>query len=59
LVPKSEGAYIAMQVQDELHQIWNWDDWVYDPTSGNIVSRDDPSQGLPYNYFVLGISRMG
>ncbi|UVK53847.1 hypothetical protein DBIPINDM_000197 [Mesorhizobium sp. AR02] len=54
----AEGAYIALQVQEELSPIWDWADWVYDPTSGSITSRGSPRSLLPYNYFVVGISRM-
>lgn len=54
----AEGAYIVAQVQDTLHPIWDWEYWVYSPSTGSIVSRDDPNVSLPYNYFVFGISRM-
>jgi hypothetical protein len=54
----AEGAYIALQVQEELYPIWDWDEWAYDPASGSIVSRSDPRSLLPYNYFVVGISLM-
>lgn len=54
----AEGAYIAAQVQDDLYPIWDWRSWMYDPLSGSIVSREDPKANLPYNYFVIGISRM-
>jgi len=54
----AEGAYIAAQIRDSLYSVWDWQDWVYDPSNGSIVARDDRSAPLPYNYFVFGISRM-
>jgi hypothetical protein len=54
----AEGAYIAVQVPDALSQIWNWQDWSYDPTNGNIVASDNITAPLPYNFLVLGISRV-
>jgi hypothetical protein len=54
----AEGAYIAAQIRDSLYSVWDWQDWVYDPSSGSIVARDDRRAALPYNYFVFGISRM-
>jgi hypothetical protein len=54
----AEGAYVVVQVQEKLQPIWDWEAWAYDPKVGNIVSRDDSSAMLPYNYFVFGISRL-
>ncbi|MBK1661599.1 hypothetical protein [Paracraurococcus ruber] len=54
----AEGAYVAAQVRDDLFPLWDWQDWAYDPENGRIGARDDMRQPLPYNYFVLGISRM-
>ena len=30
---------------------------VYDPSTGHVVSRTDPSLLIPYNYLVLGVAR--
>jgi hypothetical protein len=54
----AEGAYIAVQIPDKLDAVWEWQDWVYDPSNGRMVARDDRSKLIPYNYFVIGISRM-
>ncbi|MGH8885422.1 MAG: hypothetical protein ACRDYX_09670 [Egibacteraceae bacterium] len=53
----AEGAYIAVQIPESHQEIFRWQDWVYDPTAGRIVSAADPSQPLRYNFFTLGISR--
>jgi hypothetical protein len=53
----AEGSYLAVQVPEALEQVWDWNDWVYQPTSGQVVSKDDPTQLIPYNYVVLGVSR--
>jgi hypothetical protein len=52
-----EGSYIAVQVPERLSLIWNWTDWVYQPTNGRIVNRQEPDKLIPYNYVVLGVSR--
>jgi hypothetical protein len=53
----AEGDYIAVQIPESLQRVWYWDDWVYDPRTGLIVSRSDPNALIPYNYLVFGISR--
>jgi hypothetical protein len=49
------GDYIAAQVP-ELASI-KWNAWQYDPNVGTIVSTEDSTVGLPYNYVVFGVSR--
>jgi hypothetical protein len=51
------GDYIAVQVPEKLQRIWDWQDWVYEPSAGLIVSREDPASLIPYNYVVFGVSR--
>jgi hypothetical protein len=53
----AEGDYIAVQIPESFRRVWRWDDWLYDPPSGLIVSRSDPDQLIPYNYIVFGVSR--
>lgn len=53
----AEGAYLAVQIPDSLQRIWDWNDWVYAPTTGQVVKRADPQQVIPYNYLVFGIAR--
>ena len=53
----AEGAYLAVQVPESLQPIWNWDEWVYHPTLGQVVKRSDQQQPIPYNYLVFSISR--
>jgi hypothetical protein len=53
----AEGDYIAVQIPEKLQRVWYWDDWVYEPRSGLIVSRSDPNALIPYNYVVFGVSR--
>jgi hypothetical protein len=50
------GDYIAVQIPENLQRVWYWDDWVYDPRSGLIVSTADPTALIPYNYVVFGVS---
>ena len=51
------GSYIAVQIPENLERVWDWDDWVYHPSSGQVVNKDDPGQLIPYNYLVFGVSR--
>jgi hypothetical protein len=50
-----EGSYIAAQVPEDAG--WNWGEWVYDPVKGRIVNKADPTQLIPYNYMIFGVSR--
>jgi hypothetical protein len=53
----AEGAYIAVQIPESLQTVWDWSEWVYNPTSGHIVSKTDSQQLIPYNYLVFSVSR--
>lgn len=53
----AEGSYLAVQIPESLVPVWDWEEWVYLPTSGLVVKRDDPQQTIPYNYLVFSISR--
>jgi hypothetical protein len=52
-----EGAYLAVQIPETMQSIWDWSDWAYHPSSGQIVNQADHEQLIPYNYLVFGISR--
>jgi len=53
----AEGSYIAVQIPEEQSSVWRWQDWVLDPQSGVIVSREDPTRRIQYNYLVFSVSR--
>jgi len=53
----AEGAYVAVQIPETLQTVWDWDQWVYSPTSGRLVSKEDHTRLIPYNYIVFSISR--
>lgn len=53
----AEGTYLAVQVPESLGRVWDWQDWVYDPTNGLIHDRDLPNEIIPYNYVMFSISR--
>jgi hypothetical protein len=36
---------------------WDWDEWVYDPSSGQVVNVDDHTELIPHNYIVFSVSR--
>ena len=53
----AEGAYIAVQIPETLQTVWDWNEWIYNPTSGQVVNQADPKQLIPYNYLVFSVSR--
>jgi hypothetical protein len=53
----AEGDYLAVQVPESLQRIWDWDDWCYERSSGQIVHVADRGRLIPYNYLVFGLSR--
>jgi hypothetical protein len=53
----AEGAYFAVQIPESLQVAWNWSDWVFLPSSGQVVNRANPLELIPYNYLVFSISR--
>lgn len=53
----AEGSYVAVQIPESRQLLWDWNEWCFYPSRGQIARRDDPSATLPYNYMVLGVSR--
>lgn len=53
----AEGNYLAVQVPESLERIWDWDDWRYQRSSGQIVHVSNQQRLIPYNYLVFGIAR--
>ncbi len=52
----AEGSYLAIQVPESLHPVWDWNAWMYQPTVGQVMKRTDGTV-IPYNYLVFTISR--
>ena len=53
----AEGSYLAVQIPETIQTVWDWSEWVYNPTSGRVVNQEDPTLLIPYNYLVFSISR--
>jgi hypothetical protein len=53
----AEGSYLAVQIPETLQTVWDWSDWIYNPSSGQIVNKAEPTQLIPYNYLVYSVSR--
>ncbi len=53
----AEGSYIVVQIPESFQIMWNWDDWVYRPSTGQIVAKADLTTLIPYNYLIFGVSR--
>lgn len=52
-----EGSYVAVQIPEKFSVLWDWSEWIYQPSSGRVVNRDEPDKLIPYNYITLGVSR--
>lgn len=50
------GSYIAVQIPETMRLAWHWGEWVFQPATGNIVAKTDPSLLIPYNYVIIGVS---
>jgi hypothetical protein len=53
----AEGSYIAVQISESMKLAWDWDEWVYDPSSGQVVNDYDRTELIPYNYIIFSVSR--
>ncbi|HZZ80221.1 MAG TPA: hypothetical protein VFE62_17030 [Gemmataceae bacterium] len=53
----AEGSYVAVQVPDSSETVWDWSDWEYHRSKGQIVKKSDATKVIPYNYLVFGVSR--
>lgn len=53
----AEGAYIAVHIPETVRSVWNWDEWVYSVSSGQIVRSSDATTLIPFNYVVFSVSR--
>jgi hypothetical protein len=55
----AEGSYLAVQIPETLHTVWDWSEWIYNPANGQIVNKAEPTRLIPYNYLVYSVSRYG
>ncbi|HUT35616.1 MAG TPA: hypothetical protein VNE39_19155 [Planctomycetota bacterium] len=53
----AEGSYLAIQVPEAMQAVWDWSLWGYNPANGMVVNKENPTQLIPYNYIVFGVSR--
>jgi hypothetical protein len=53
----AEGDYIVVQLSSDQQRAWDWEDWVYEPRAGLILSRSSPKSLIQNNYVVFGVSR--
>jgi hypothetical protein len=52
------GSYLAVQIPETLQVVWDWNDWIFQPGVGQVVSKSNPGQLIPYNYIVFSISKV-
>lgn len=50
-----EGSYIVVQAPELA---WNWAKWKFSPATGQVVSKEDQTKTIPYNYIVFSLSKM-
>ena len=53
----AEGSYVAVQIPQSSLLIWNWNEWVFNRDNGQVVSKVDPMQLIPYNYLIFGVAK--
>ena len=53
----AEGSYLAVQIPQSEQLIWDWDEWQFDRSSGLVVNKENPSQLIPYNYIIFGVTK--
>jgi hypothetical protein len=51
------GSYLAVQIPEAQQAVWDWGEWAYNPSTGQVVKSADKQELLPYNYVVFGVSR--
>ena len=52
-----EGTYLAVQIPERDQLVWDWQEWVFSPTSGRVVKRGDKGRLIPFNYVSFGVRR--
>lgn len=52
----AKGVYIVVQIPDMLTELWDWTEWIYKTSTGNIVRADDKKTLIPFNYVVFGVN---
>ncbi|WP_308991614.1 hypothetical protein QLS71_006250 [Mariniflexile litorale] len=52
----AEGSYIVIQVPNV--NTWDWSNWKYKSSIGQIVSKTDETKGPQFNYFIFSVSKM-
>lgn len=50
-----EGSYIVVQAPD---LVWDWSKWIFNPVTGQVVSKSDENKTIDLNYIVFSISKM-
>jgi hypothetical protein len=53
----AEGSYIAVQIPEAIQLAWDWDEWAYDPGSGQLVWKKDGKTLIPYNYIAFNVNK--
>jgi hypothetical protein len=53
----AEGSYLAVQIPESQQKSWEWDDWLYEQKTGQIVNDYDRTELIPYNYIIFSVSR--
>jgi hypothetical protein len=53
----AEGSYIAVQIPESSHSVWDWNEWVYNSSNGHIIRKSNQNHLIPHNYLVFSVSR--
>ena len=53
----AEGSYLAVQVPQTSSSVWDWNEWVFNRSNGQVVKKADLTQLIPYNYIIFGVTK--
>ena len=48
---------LAVQIPESFQPIWDWNEWVFNRANGQVVKKTDPTQLIPYNYIIFGVTK--
>jgi hypothetical protein len=53
----AQGSYVAVQIPQKFEVTWDWKEWVYNPTNGCIVNKNDEKKLIPFNYVIINVTK--
>ncbi|MFT5821463.1 MAG: hypothetical protein ACI8ZM_002716 [Crocinitomix sp.] len=51
------GSYVAVQIPSNLKYNWDWTQWHFDASNGQITNKLNPTLKFDFNYIIFGIKK--